>query len=198
MIHKPRPTRAESGDVANAVLDGADCVMLSGETAKGDYPLETLQMMHHICREAEAAVYHVKYFEELQRVTPKPLDTAQTLAISATSAAVSCGASAIILTTTTGKTGYLISKYRPPCPIICITRTMKVARQLHLMRGVFPIFYDEKHDADWHTDVDNRISYGVEVFKQRGFIRKGDYLVVVTGWRRGAGFTNTLRVVNAE
>jgi pyruvate kinase len=198
MIQKPRPTRAEAGDVANAVLDGADCVMLSGETAKGDYPLETLQIMHHICREAEAAVYHVKYFEEIQRLTPKPLDAAQTVAIAATSAAVSCGASAILLTTTTGRTGHLISKYRPPCPILCVTRSREVARQLHLWRGVFPVVYDEPRESEWHLDVDNRINHGINLFKARGFIHKGDCLVLVTGWRQGAGYTNTLRVVATD
>lgn len=198
MIHKPRPTRAEGSDVANAVLDGADCVMLSGETAKGDYPLQTLQMMHSICREAEAAVYHVKYFEEMCRLTPKPMDAAQAVAIAATSAAVSCHATAIVLTTTTGRTGALISKFRPPCPILCVTRLPQVARQLHLCRGVFPVLYSGERDNDWPTDVDNRIRYCVDLAKDRGFIRAGETLIVVTGWRQGAGSTNTMRIVVAD
>uniref|UniRef100_A0A915JQT9 Pyruvate kinase n=1 Tax=Romanomermis culicivorax TaxID=13658 RepID=A0A915JQT9_ROMCU len=208
MIKKPRPTRAEGSDVANAVLDGADCVMLSGETAKGDYPLETVQMMHNICREAESAIYHVKYFEEIQRLTMKPMSAAQTIAVAATSAAVSCHASAIVLTTTTGKTAGLISKFRPPCPILCVTRDPQVARQLHLFRGVFPILYpfpfeDEEEncadrDADWSTDVDNRIQYTVDLAKSRGFVRSADTLIVVTGWRKGAGSTNTLRIMIAD
>jgi pyruvate kinase len=195
MVKKPRPTRAEGSDVANAVLDGADCVMLSGETAKGDYPLETLQIMHEICREAEAAVYHVKYFEELQRVTPVPMDTAHTVAIATTSAAVSCRASAILLITTTGRTAALISQFRPPCPILAVTYNGTSARQLHLYYGLFPIHYSADRNADWPSDVDNRVSYGIQLGKDRGFIREGDQLVVVTGWRSGAGFTNTMRVI---
>uniref|UniRef100_A0A914X667 Pyruvate kinase n=2 Tax=Plectus sambesii TaxID=2011161 RepID=A0A914X667_9BILA len=202
MVHKPRPTRAEGSDVANAVLDGADCVMLSGETAKGDYPVEALKIMHYICKEAEAAAYHTKYFEELQRVTVKPTDTAHTIAIAATSAAVSCHASAIIVITTTGRSAQWVSRYKPPMPIISISRNDCFSRQLHLYRGVFPLVYQSKdpsqpRDPDWPTDVDNRINYGITVGKERGFIHKGDFLIVITGWRQGAGYTNTLRVITA-
>uniref|UniRef100_A0A1I7YFY8 Pyruvate kinase n=1 Tax=Steinernema glaseri TaxID=37863 RepID=A0A1I7YFY8_9BILA len=198
MVHKPRPTRAEGSDVANAVLDGADCVMLSGETAKGEYPVESLKIMHYICKEAEAAVYHTKYFEELLKNTPRPTDTAHTIAIAATSAAVSCKASAILLITTTGRTAALCSRYRAPVPIIAISRSSRTARLLHLHRGVFPVFYSiaERH-PDWPSDVDNRINYGIQVGKDRGFIEKGDFLVVITGWSQGAGHTNTLRIINA-
>lgn len=197
MVHKPRPTRAEASDVANAVLDGADCVMLSGETAKGDYPVETLQIMHHICREAEAAMYHTKYFEELQRVTPKPTDVPHTVAIAAAQAAVSCNAGAIYLITTTGRTAGLISQCHPQCPIFAVTRNGQRARQMHLFRGVYPIHYEEDRHHDWPTDVDNRINYGINSGKERGFIKPGDYLVVVTGWKEGAGHTNTIRVIIA-
>uniref|UniRef100_A0A914ZPF7 Pyruvate kinase n=1 Tax=Parascaris univalens TaxID=6257 RepID=A0A914ZPF7_PARUN len=185
MVKKPRPTRAEGSDVANAVLDGADCVMLSGETAKGDYPVEALKIMHQICKEAEAATYHTKFFEELLRATPKPTDTAHTIAIAATSAAVSCHASAILLVTTTGRSAGLLSRYRPPMPVFSISRDAFVARQLHLWRGVFPLHYKAERDMDWPTDVDNRINYGIAVGKDRGFIHKGDLLVIITGWRKG-------------
>jgi len=195
MVHKPRPTRAEASDVANAVLDGADCVMLSGETAKGDFPLETIQTMHSICREAEAAVYHTKFFEELQRVTPKPTDSVHTVAIAAASAAVSCHASAIFLITTTGRTASLVSQCRPQCPIFAVTRHAQRARQLHLFRGVYPVHYKEDRHEDWPTDVDNRINYAINLGKERGFVKPGDFLVVVTGWKAGSGFTNTIRIV---
>ncbi|KRX94398.1 Pyruvate kinase PKLR [Trichinella pseudospiralis] len=194
MISKPRPTRAESSDIANAVLDGADCVMLSGETAKGQYPLEALQIMHEICRQAEAAHYHNSFFNELLMITPRPTDAAHTIAIAATSAAVSCNAVAIILVTTTGRTAKLVSKYRPPCIVLSVVRDWQVAKSLHLHYGILPCMMLEPRDADWPTDVDKRITFGIKAGKERGFIHGGDMLVVVTGWRQGAGFTNTMRL----
>lgn len=197
MVKKPRPTRAEGSDVANAVLDGADCVMLSGETAKGDYPVEALKIMHYICKEAESAVFHSKFVEELLKLTPRPTDTAHTIAIAATSAASASHASAIILLTTSGRSAELCSRFKPQVPIIAISRDPQTARQLHLYRAVFPLHYSKERIPDWTADVEARINYGVSVGEARGFIHKGDPLVVVTGWKEGSGFTNTIRLIHA-
>ncbi|CAL2040359.1 unnamed protein product [Caenorhabditis brenneri] len=197
MISKPRPTRAECSDVANAVLDGVDCVMLSGETAKGDYPVEALAIMHNICKEAESAFFHMKHFEELILHTKKPTGMTHTTAIAAVSATITCRAVAIILITTTGRTARLCSRYRPPVPIITVSRDERISRQLHLHRGIFPVYYPKGRIDEWDVDVEERVQYGVNLGKTRGFIHPGDPLIVITGWRQGAGFTNTMRIVTA-
>ncbi|XP_014680716.1 PREDICTED: pyruvate kinase PKM-like isoform X2 [Priapulus caudatus] len=198
MVTNPRPTRAEGSDVANAILDGADCVMLSGETAKGKYPLEAVKIMHEICKEAEAAVFQKQLFEELRELTPVPTDPAHTIAIATVEASLKAQAAAIICITTTGRSAYLISQYRPRCPILTITRSGQVARQSHLYRGVFPLHYTKDRDPDWATDVDNRVKRCIEMGKMRGFIQESDPVMVVTGWRKGAGFTNTMRIIFAD
>lgn len=196
MVKKPRPTRAEGTDVANAVLDGADCVMLSGETAKGDYPLESVSIMHSICREAEAAIWHKQLFIELSSTIAPPIDATHTVAIAVVEASFQCAASAIIVITTTGRSGHLISKYRPRCPVIAVTRFPQVARQCHLYRGLMPVHYTADRDPEWQTDIDQRIQYAINIGKKRGFISSGDPVVVVTGWRQGAGATNNMRILN--
>ncbi|CAJ0968143.1 unnamed protein product [Ranitomeya imitator] len=165
MIKKPRPTRAESSDVANAVLDGADCIMLSGETAKGLYPVEAVHMQHAIAREAEAAIYNQQLFEELRRVTPLTQDPTEVTAIGAVEASFKCCAGAIIVLTTSGRSAQLLSRYRPRAPIIAVTRSQQVARQAHLNRGVFPVWYRESLQEIWADDVDRRVQFGIEIGK---------------------------------
>ncbi|KAH0515224.1 Pyruvate kinase PKLR [Microtus ochrogaster] len=195
MITKARPTRAETSDVANAVLDGADCIMLSGETAKGSFPVEAVKMQHAIAREAEAAVYHRQLFEELRRAAPLSRDPTEITAIGAVEAAFKCCAAAIIVLTTSGRSAQLLSRYRPRAAVIAVTRSAQAARQVHLSRGVFPVLYREPPEAIWADDVDRRVQFGIESGKLRGFLRVGDLVIVVTGWRPGSGYTNIMRVL---
>jgi pyruvate kinase len=199
MVNNPRPTRAEASDVANAVLDGADCVMLSGETAKGKYPVETLQMMHRISREAEAAIFHESMFDALRKsINPGSIDRDLAVAISTVEASINVSATAIIVLTTTGKSAYLISGFRPKCPIIAVTRSERTARQSHLYRGIHPVLYKEERTTEWSEDMDGRINFALANLKTRLFVQTGDAVVCVTGWRRGSGFTNTMRIIKVE
>lgn len=198
MVKKPRPTRAETSDVANAILDGADCVMLSGETAKGDYPLECVRTMANICKEAEAAIWQNQYFADLTSKALPPLDATHAVAIASVEAAAKCMAAAIIVITTSGRSAHLVSKYRPRCPIIAVTRYDQVSRQAHLYRGILPLHYTETPLADWIKDVDVRVQFGLNFGKSRGFVHSGDSVVVITGWKQGSGFTNTLRIVTVD
>uniref|UniRef100_A0A8C9SIE2 Pyruvate kinase n=2 Tax=Scleropages formosus TaxID=113540 RepID=A0A8C9SIE2_SCLFO len=195
MIKKPRPTRAEGSDVANAVLDGADCIMLSGETAKGDYPLEAVRTQHKIAREAEAAMFHRQVFEDLRRATPHSTDPAEAIAIGAVEASFKILASAFIVLTGSGRSAHLISRYRPRAPIIAVTRNGQTARQAHLYRGIFPVLYSKPAHEVWAEDVDLRVSFAMDMGKARGFFKTGDVVIVLTGWRPGSGYTNTMRVV---
>uniref|UniRef100_A0A3Q1D4N5 Pyruvate kinase n=1 Tax=Amphiprion ocellaris TaxID=80972 RepID=A0A3Q1D4N5_AMPOC len=195
MIKKPRPTRAEGSDVANAVLDGADCIMLSGETAKGDYPLEAVRTQHMIAREAEAATFHRQLFEELRRHSHLTRDPSEAVAAGAVESSFKCCASAIIVLTKTGRSAHLISRYRPRAPILAVTRNAQTARQAHLYRGIFPVLYTKPANDVWAEDVDMRVNFAMDMGKVRGFFKEGDVVIVLTGWRPGSGYTNTMDVV---
>merc|ERR1711983_739895 len=198
MVKKPRCTRAEGTDVANAVLDGADCVMLSGETAKGDYPLHCIQTQSALSREAEACLWNQRFFEELMRsdqALAGAMDATKTTSVSAVQASYISQAAAIVAITTSGRTAKICAKFRPQCPIIAVTRFPQVARQMQLHRGILPLFYKEDRLEGWTNDVEERIQFGVDFGKRNGFIKSGNLIVCITGWRKGAGSSNTIRII---
>lgn len=202
MTYNPRPTRAEVSDVGNAVVDGADCVMLSGETAKGDYPKEAVTIMHETCLLAEVAIPYISHFNELRAIAPRPVPTAESCAMSAVSASLEQNAGAILVLTTSGATARLVAKYRPVCPIIMVTRNDRAARYSHLYRGVYPFIFSEAkpdfNSTPWQEDVDRRLKWGIMSAIKLNVLSRGDIVICVQGWRGGLGHTNTLRVVPAE
>merc|ERR1711953_487865 len=201
MVKKPRCTRAEGTDVANAILDGSDCVMLSGETAKGDYPLACIQTQSSLAREAEACMWNEKFFEDIlnsNRLNKYVLDITESTAISAVQASYNVQAAAIITLTTSGDTAIKCAKYRPQCPVVAVSRENQVARQLQLHRGVIPLLYQKDRQADWSQDVDTRVQFAIDFGKKSGFVQAGQTVVCVTGWRQGSGSSNTVRIITVK
>jgi len=195
MIKKPRPTRAEACDVANSVLDGADCLMLCGETANGEYPVEAVHTQHRIAREAEFAMFHRQMFEELRRTSHLTRDPTESVAIGAVEASFKCCASGIIVLTKSGRSAQMLSRYRPRAPVLAVTRCEQTARQMRMWRGLKPVMYTKPANDVWAEDVDLRVSFAMEMGKHRKYFKSGDVVIVVTGWRPGSGYTNTMRVV---
>lgn len=202
MIYNPRPTRAEISDVGNAVTDGADCVMLSGETAKGNYPIEAVTEMHETCLKAENTIAYVSHFEEMCTLAIRPVSIVESVAMAAVRASLDMNAGAILVLSTSGDSARLLSKYRPVCPIFMVTRNASASRYAHLYRGVYPFLFGEaKPDftkVNWQEDVDRRIKWGITQAIELKVLSEGETVVVVQGWKGGMGNTNTLRVLQAK
>lgn len=202
MIKNPRPTRAEISDVGNAVTDGADCVMLSGETAKGSYPAESVREMSEACLKAENTIPYVSHFEEMCTLVKRPVSIVESCAMAAVRASLDLNAGGIVVLSTSGDSARLLSKYRPVCPIFMVTRNPSASRYGHLYRGVYPfVFPEAKPDfskVNWQEDVDRRIKWGISRAMELNVLSKNDTVVVVQGWKGGMGNTNTLRIVKAN
>eukprot|EP00301_Raphidiophrys_heterophryoidea_P023979 c7644_g1_i3.p1 GENE.c7644_g1_i3~~c7644_g1_i3.p1 ORF type:complete len:403 (+),score=95.77 c7644_g1_i3:652-1860(+) len=182
MTHNPRPTRAEVSDVANAVLDGSDCVMLSSETATGQYPIEAVTVMSRICREAEHAEFHEGHFSDMMTLLPTYIPVPDALALAAAAAAMEYECSAIITITNSGQSLRLLTKYRPTCPIIVVSRNASRVRQAHLHRGCYPFEYPVKTAVEpYREDLQRRIDWTIEVSKKRGLVKSGSPVVIVHG-----------------
>ncbi|MEW6424041.1 MAG: pyruvate kinase [Bacillota bacterium] len=187
MIHNPRPSRAEASDVANAILDGTDAVMLSGETAIGKYPVEAVEVMARIAVRVEVSL---PYAEILERAGKSPARTVTDAISHATCAAAQdLGAAAIITSTQTGYTARMVSKYRPRAPIIAVTPEMKVLRKLALVWGVQPLLIAPIKDTD------SMIASAIEISLAAGMVKPGDLVVITAGVPVGMrGTTNLLKV----
>ena len=184
-------------DVANAVLDGADCVMLSGEVAKGQYPCESVKIMARICREAESAVNSFQYFSGVRDALKKPLKTPETIASSCVSSCYEQRARCVIVLTNSGTTARFIAKFRPPCPIVAIVgqSCAYTARQLRLVSGVYAHTYD---DGQGKKSTDERVKIGLQYAKDHGWIESGDYCVAVHADTMGKGFANLVKIIAVE
>ena len=186
MIRKPRPTRAEASDVANAVLDGTDAVMLSGETAVGAYPVCTVEMMDRIVRSAEQLLLEHPRHPEIEVQIPDP---AQALAQAVADLAVHLDAAAIITPTVSGYTARQISRYRPRLPIIAVTPNRMVRRQINLLWGVCPLLSPRQETTDgiMHDAVQNALDHGL--------VQPGDLVVITAGTAGSApGTTDLLKL----
>jgi len=178
MTFNPRPTRAEVSDVANAVLDGADCVMLSGETAKGKYPMEAVGIMAQTCLEAEAAVFQAQLMQDMAITLPGPLPLAETVAKACVDAAASKDVALIITITITGGSARLISKYRPRCPVLVLASDANVGAACNLHRGCIPIF-NPHGGADF--DVERSFALGIKYAAENKLVNAGDSVALAHG-----------------
>jgi len=193
MIKNPRPTRAEVSDVANAILDGADCVMLSGESAKGKYPEESVTMMASICKEAEHSIHHARIHEDIKAaVTNK--DVAETVCCSAVLGTYEQTARALIVLSNSGTTARLCAKYRPGCPIVAVIgqSNFRVARQMQITRGVHSCVYN---DSDGKQPTETRVQCGLQFAAEKFGIAPGEVVIAVHADAMGLGFANLTRIL---
>lgn len=187
MIKNPRPTRAETTDVANAIYDGTSAIMLSGETASGKYPVEALKTMVRIAIRAEEDIDYKKRFyirDEVQNP-----DITDAISRATVTTAHDLNAKMIVTVTTSGKTARMVSRYRPACPIVACTTDSMVCRQLNLAWGVKPLLIAVEHDTFELFD------HAMEAVEKAGHITRGELAILTAGVPLGiSGTTNILKV----
>lgn len=188
MITKPRPTRAEISDVANAIYDGTSAIMLSGETSIGKYPVESLKTMAKIAKSTESTIHYKKRFYQME-LPESALNVTNAISHATCTTAHDLDAAAIITLTVSGSTARMISKFRPECPIIGCTTSEKVCRQLSMSWGVIPVLVEEKNNSD------ELFEHAVKKVEEAELIKRGDLVVLTAGLPIGIpGMTNILKV----
>ena len=187
MIKNPRPTRAETSDVANAIYQGTGAIMLSGETAAGAYPIEAVRTMARIAERTEKDIDYSREFKP-RRLAERP-DVTNAISHATCTTAMDLNAAAIVAVTKSGRTVGRIAKYRPSCPIIGCATHSRVCRQLSLMWGVIPVEMQEEETAD------DLFDHAVKLSEDKKLISRGDLVVITAGVPLGlSGTTNMLKV----
>ncbi|BCB05111.1 pyruvate kinase [Bacillus sp. KH172YL63] len=187
MQRNPRPTRAEASDVANAIFDGTDAIMLSGETAAGTYPVEAVQTMHNIASRAETALDYNAILAKRSKDSEHNMTDAIGQSVAYT--ALNLDVNAIVAPTESGHTARMISKYRPKAPIVAVTGTDSVSRRLALVWGVYPTVGRQV------TTTDEMLDMAVEESVNSGMTKHGDRIVITAGVPIGeSGTTNLMKI----
>ena len=205
MVKNPRPTRAEATDVANAVLDGTDCVMLSGETAAGSFPVQAVQVMSKICLEAEASLDYYSLFKGIMSQAHMPMAPLESLASSAVRTAHKVDAQLIIVLTRGGSTARLVAKYRPSVPVLAVAvpelttdsltwmcSSEKPARQTLLTRGIIPTLASGSTRASDTDTTDEILKEAMAQAKLEGFCSPGGSVVLL----HRIGAASVIKIVN--
>ncbi|MDP5274412.1 pyruvate kinase [Chengkuizengella axinellae] len=187
MQRNPRPTRAEASDVANAIFDGTDAIMLSGETAQGKYPLESVQTMARIAEKAESALEYEEFF--LKQSSLQQVSITESISQSVANSALDLNAKAIFTSTQSGYTARMVSKYRPKAPIIAVTPDEQVMRRLSLVWGVNPVKGEQAESTDEMFEM--AVNSGLRA----GYVQFGDLVVITAGVPIGrSGTTNLIKI----
>lgn len=189
MQRNPRPTRAEASDVANAIFDGTDAIMLSGETAAGKYPIESVQTMSRIAERAESALHYREIFTKQANAQQTSVTEAISQAVA--NSALDLDAKAIVTSTESGYTARMVSKYRPKSPIVAVTPVEQVMRRLQLVWGIIPVKGVTAQTTDEMFDI------AVKGAMDSGIVRLGDTIVITAGVPVGrSGTTNLIKIHN--
>lgn len=192
MIRNPRPTRAEVTDVANAIYDGTDAIMLSGETAAGKYPIQAVQMMSKIAKETEAR-YDSFIGHNKTEFGTKSENISCAISYSAVASAGRLDAKLIIASSFSGYTARLVSKYRPTCPIIGLSPLDRTLRKMQIYRGVQPLKVSEVNSTDHLLDE------AVKTVRTHGYVNEGDLVILTAGVPAGkSSVTNMIKAVVVE
>ncbi|OHR66628.1 pyruvate kinase [Bacillus sp. HMSC76G11] len=186
MQNNPRPTRAEANDVANAIFDGTDAIMLSVETAAGTYPVESVEMMNRIAMKVESSLM---YKEQVNHISSRQMSITAAMGQAVTKTAHTLNATAILTPTESGYTASVVSKYRPSCPIIAVTPREDTLNRLALAWGVHPILFE---GAD---NTDEMMGKAIQAALKKKVIKQGDLIVITAGVPvRETGTTNIMKV----